>query len=122
MREVHRLRRFARDLQEQIDRAPQQLKIQKAQGARHEDAARDNQEAIKKLKVAVHEKEVTLKTTHGQIAKHQKQLNEAASKKEYDALQVGDRRRPREVRPAGRRDPDRHDRDRRTHGQGPRAG
>ena len=88
MREIHRLRRFARDLQEQIDRAPRQLLAQKAKVMRQEDAARENQEAIKKLKVAVHEKEVTLKTTHGQIAKHQNQLNEAASKKEYDALQA----------------------------------
>ena len=47
-----------------------------------------NLEAIKKLKVAIHEKEVTLKTTHGQIAKHQKQLNESGSKKEYEALQT----------------------------------
>ena len=87
MREIHRLRRFARDLQEQIDRAPRQLLGQKAKLTRQEDAARENQEAIKKLKVAVHEKEVTLKTTHAQIAKHQAQLNAAASKKEYDALQ-----------------------------------
>ena len=86
MREIHRLRRFAHDLQEQIDRAPQQHKARKAKVTRQEDAARDNQEAIKKLKVVGHEKEVTLKTTHGQIAKHQKQLNEAGSKKEYDAL------------------------------------
>ncbi len=86
MREIHRLRRFARDLQEQIDRAPVQHKAQKARVTRQEDAARENQEAIKKLKVAGHEKEVSLKTTHTQIAKHQKQLNEAGSKKEYDAL------------------------------------
>ena len=88
MREVHRLRRFARDLQEQIDRTPKQILVQKAKLTRLEEAARENQEAIKKLKVAVHEKEVTLKTTHAQIAKHQAQLNAAASKKEYDALQT----------------------------------
>ena len=87
MREVHRLRRFARDLQEQIERAPRQVQIQKAKVKRQEDAAHDNHEAIKKLKVAVHEKEVSLKTTHGQIGKYQQQLNEAGSKKEYDALQ-----------------------------------
>lgn len=87
MREIHRLRRFARDLQEQIDRAPRQLLGQKAKLTRQEDAARENQEAIKKLKVAVHEKEVTLKTTHTQIAKYQAQLNAVGSKKEYDALQ-----------------------------------
>jgi uncharacterized protein len=88
MREIHRLRRFARDLKEQIDRAPLQAKAQKARVARHEDAARDNQDAIKKLKVTIHDKEVTLKTTHAQIAKHQKQLNEATSNKEYDALKI----------------------------------
>jgi predicted nucleic acid-binding Zn-ribbon protein len=88
MREIHRLRRFARDLQEQIERAPQQLKVQKARVVRQEDAARENHEAIKKLKVTAHEKEVTLRTTHAQIAKHQAQLNAAASKKEYDALQT----------------------------------
>ncbi len=88
MREIHRLWRFARDLKEQMDRAPLQLKAQQAKVARQEDAANSNLEAIKKLKVAIHDKEVTLKTTHNQIAKHQKQLNEAGAKKEYDALQT----------------------------------
>jgi predicted nucleic acid-binding Zn-ribbon protein len=88
MREIHRLRKFARDLKEQMDRVPLQLKAQRAKVARLEEAANSNQEAIKKLKIALHEKEVTLKTTHNQIAKHQKQLNEAGAKKEYDALQT----------------------------------
>jgi predicted nucleic acid-binding Zn-ribbon protein len=87
MREVHRLRRFARDLQEQIDRVPRQVKARQAVLARQEEAVKENAEAVKKLKVAAHEREVTIKTTHGQIAKYQKQLNEAGSKKEYDALQ-----------------------------------
>jgi predicted nucleic acid-binding Zn-ribbon protein len=86
-REIHRLRRFTRDLQEQIDRAPKQQKVQQAKVARQEELYRESQEAIKHLKVEIHSKEVTLKTTHGQIAKYQKQLNEAESKKEYDALQ-----------------------------------
>ncbi len=88
MREIHRLRRFARDLKEQIDRAALQHKAQQAKVVRQEDAVKSNQEALKKLKVTIHEKEVTLKTTHDQIAKHQKQLNEAGAKKEYDALQI----------------------------------
>src|SRR5690242_3069240 len=86
-REIHRLRRFAHDLQEQIDRAPRQQKAQQAKVARQEELYRQAQDAIKHLKVDIHSKEVTLKTTHGQIAKYQKQLNEAESKKEYDALQ-----------------------------------
>jgi predicted nucleic acid-binding Zn-ribbon protein len=88
MREIHRLRRFARDLKEQMDRAPLQLKAQQTKVARQQDAMNSNLEAIKKLKVLIHANEVTLKTTHGQIAKHQKQLNEAGAKKEYDALQT----------------------------------
>jgi len=87
MREIHRLRRFARDLQEQIDRAPARLKAEQAKATRAQDAVRDNHEAIKKLKVAAHEKEVTLRTTHTQIGRYQQQLNEVGSKKEYDALQ-----------------------------------
>jgi predicted nucleic acid-binding Zn-ribbon protein len=87
-REIHRLRRFAQELKEQMDRLPRQLKAQQAKVTRQEEVFKEAQEVIKKLKVAVHEKEVLLRTTHNQIAKHQKQLNEATSKKEYDALQA----------------------------------
>src|SRR5438105_2967035 len=86
LREIHRLRRFARDLQEQIERGPKQLKAQQAKVARHEAARHEAQDTLKKLKVQVHEKETTLKTTHAVIVKHKGQLNAAASKKEYDAL------------------------------------
>jgi predicted nucleic acid-binding Zn-ribbon protein len=87
-REIHRLRRFARDLQEQIERIPRQLKAQKAKVEHQEKVQREAQEGLKKLKVTLHEKEVTLRTTHNQIAKHEKQREKAESKKEYDALQV----------------------------------
>jgi predicted nucleic acid-binding Zn-ribbon protein len=87
-REIHRLRRFAHDLQEQIDRQPLQQKKQQAKVTRQEEILREAQDTIKHLKVDAHSKEVTLRTTHAQIAKHQKQLNEAGSKKEYDALQL----------------------------------
>jgi predicted nucleic acid-binding Zn-ribbon protein len=86
-REIHRLRRFAHELQEQIDRLPRQQKIQQAKVTRHEEILHQAQDVIKHLKVDIHSKEGTLKSTHGQIAKYQKQLNGAESKKEYDALQ-----------------------------------
>jgi predicted nucleic acid-binding Zn-ribbon protein len=86
-REIHRLRRFAHELQEQIDRLPRQQKAQQAKVARQEELYRQAQDAIKHLKVEIHGKEGTLKSTHTQIAKYQKQLNEAGAKKEYDALQ-----------------------------------
>ena len=87
-REIHRLRRFAHDLQEQIERVPRQLKIQQAKVARQEEIQRETQEGIKRLKITAHEKEVSLKSTLNQIAKYEKQLNEATAKKEYDALQL----------------------------------
>lgn len=86
-REIHRLRRFAHELQEQIDRFPRQQKAQQTKVSRQEEILHQAQDAIKHLKVDIHSKEGTLKSTHGQIAKYQKQLNEAESKKEYDALQ-----------------------------------
>jgi predicted nucleic acid-binding Zn-ribbon protein len=88
MREIHRLRRFAHDLQEQIDRGPRQLKAQQAKVARQEELQREGQEAIKKAKIAVHDKESQLKAVHSQVAKFQKQMSEVTSKKEYDALQA----------------------------------
>jgi predicted nucleic acid-binding Zn-ribbon protein len=87
-REIRRLRRYAHELQEQIDRVPRQLKINQAKVTRQEDLRREGQEAVKHLRVATHDKEVSLRTTHQQIAKHQQQLNKAESKKEYDALQA----------------------------------
>ena len=122
MREIHRLRKFARDLKEQIDRAPLQLKAQQAKVARQQEALNSNAEAIKKLKVTLHEKEVTLKTTHGQIAKHQKQLNEAGVQERIRRAANGNRQRPRKVYAVGRRKPRRDGRERRTHRQDSRIG
>jgi predicted nucleic acid-binding Zn-ribbon protein len=87
LRELHRLRRFARDLQNRIEQGPHTLKNQQARITRQEETLRQTQEGLKKLKVTMHDREVSLKTTQQQIAKYQKQQNEAVSKKEYDALQ-----------------------------------
>lgn len=88
LREIHRFRRHAKDLQNEIDRGPRALKTQQAKTAKQEENLREAQESLKRLKVAIHEKEVTLRSKNQQISKHQQQLNEATSKKEYDALQV----------------------------------
>ncbi len=87
-RELHRLRQHARDLQVEIDRGPQKLKVQQDKLANQEVALKDYQEGIKKLKVAILEKESRLKAKQQQIEKHERQRNEAREKKEYDALNV----------------------------------
>jgi uncharacterized protein len=88
LREIHRLRKHAKNLQEELDRVPRQLKAQQAKVARHQELLKDAQDQLKHLKVSTHEKETSLKSTHTLIAKHQKQQNEAGGKKEYDALQA----------------------------------
>jgi predicted nucleic acid-binding Zn-ribbon protein len=88
LREIHRLRRHARELDERVKQGPLQLRAQQGNVTRKEEAQRQGQEEIKKLKVSLHEQEVSLKTRNQQIGKHEKQLNQAASKKEYDALKL----------------------------------
>src|SRR5205807_2603818 len=85
LREIHRLRRQAAELQARIDQGPRQLKAQHARIARQEETLRQAQDAVKHLKVTMHEKDVSLKATQQQIAKYEKQLNEVTSKKEFDA-------------------------------------
>ncbi len=89
LQELHRLHRFARELQEQIDRAPRQLKAQQDKVEREEQGVKNAQENLKKLKVTLHEKEGGLKAKQQEIAKYEQQRNQASTKKEYDALQHG---------------------------------
>ena len=87
-REIHRLRRFIRDAQEQLDRIPRQLKAYQAKLAKVEQTLKDEQEAIKKLKVTTSDREKTLKSSEEQIKRYQTQLESAANKKISDALSL----------------------------------
>jgi predicted nucleic acid-binding Zn-ribbon protein len=88
LRELHRLHQHTDDLRAEIDRGPRTLKAQEAKVAKQQEVYQQAQEAVKKLKVAIHEKEVSLKGKLQQITKHERQRNEATSKKEYDTLGV----------------------------------
>jgi predicted nucleic acid-binding Zn-ribbon protein len=88
LRELHRLHRHAEDLRTQINRGPQTIKAHQEKTAKLEELLHQAQDSIKKLKVSLHEKEVSLKSQQQVVAKHEKQLNEATSRKEYDALRV----------------------------------
>src|SRR5262249_17352432 len=70
----------------QINRGPQTIKAHQEKTAKHEELLHQAQDSIKKLKVTLHEKEVSLKAQQQVVAKHEKQLNEVTSRKEYDAL------------------------------------
>jgi predicted nucleic acid-binding Zn-ribbon protein len=88
LRELHRLRRHAKGLQSEIERLPRLLKGQQAKIARQEEVAKEAHEVLKRLKLVNLEREGQLKATLQLIAKHERQLSESASKKEYDALRA----------------------------------
>lgn len=85
-RELHRLHRFIRDLREGIERYPRSLKTQQGRVTFAEQQLKDEQDAIKKLKVLAHEKEVDLKSREGQIERSRKKLQEVSEQRQMDAL------------------------------------
>jgi predicted nucleic acid-binding Zn-ribbon protein len=86
LREIHRFRRHAKELESEIERGPRLLKTQQARITKQEGALGEAQETLKRLKVTTHEKEMELKATNQLIEKHRQQREQASSKKEYDAL------------------------------------
>ncbi len=86
-KEIHRLRRYIRDLEGRADQEPRLRKAQDDKVARHEAQLRQAQDGLKRLKIEIHQKEVSIKSAQDQIKKYEKQLKENISnKKEYDAL------------------------------------
>jgi predicted nucleic acid-binding Zn-ribbon protein len=88
LRELHRLRRHAKNLQDEIDRLPRLVKTQQAKITLQEKTQKQTQDQLTKLKLTAKDKEGKLKSAHEQIAKWEKQRNEVTNKKEYDALQI----------------------------------
>jgi predicted nucleic acid-binding Zn-ribbon protein len=87
LRELHRLRRHIKNLQEEIERMPRQVKAQQARLARQEEELKAAHDSLMHLRATIREKEGTLKQTHQQIAKFESQIDLIQSKKENDALQ-----------------------------------
>ncbi len=88
MREIHRLRRFARDLQEGLDRIPRQRKAYAAKLQAREQALKDEQEAIKRLKVQASDKEKQLKAKGELMDRYTRQQSELTTRKEHEALML----------------------------------
>jgi uncharacterized protein len=88
LREVHRLRKFLRDLQSELDNFPRLKKAHLAKIAKHEQTLKDAQDAVKHLKAANHDREVSIKATHTQLKKYEGQLPDMKHPKEIEAKQT----------------------------------
>jgi uncharacterized protein len=88
LREVHRLRKFLRDLQAELDSLPRVKKAHLAKLAKHEQILKDAQDAVKHLKAANHDREVSIKATHQQLKKYEGQLPDMKHPKEIEAKQT----------------------------------
>jgi len=88
LREIHRLRKNAKEIQTRIDQGPQKLKAQQDRVARQDETLHKAQDELKHLKVDTHQKEVSLKAVDEKIKKYEKQLADIMSKKEYEALKI----------------------------------
>jgi hypothetical protein len=87
LREAHRLRRHLRELKSEIDLGPRVLKIQEQKLAAAKLAHAAAHDHVQKLKLKIRDDEGTLKQVNGQLAKFEKQLNDAASPKEFEGKQ-----------------------------------
>lgn len=87
LKEAHRLRKHLRELQQEIERGPRVMKAQLARLAAEQQAHKEHAEAITKTKLKIREDEVSLKQNNTQLAKFEKQLDDAGSPKEYEAKQ-----------------------------------
>ncbi len=85
-REIHRLRRFAQDLQENVDRHPRLIQAHRNRLTQREQAQHDNLDVIKKLQVSIRQKETTLKSSHAQVLKYEKQMETSSVTKEIEAF------------------------------------
>jgi predicted nucleic acid-binding Zn-ribbon protein len=87
LREVHRLRSHIHELDTRTEQAPRSLKTQQLRLANQEETLKKAQDALKHVKMKIHEKEVSIKASQQQVDKYERQLKEQiTSKKEYDAL------------------------------------
>jgi predicted nucleic acid-binding Zn-ribbon protein len=88
LRELHRLRRHAKNLKDEIDRLPRLVQSQEKKVKLQEQVQKQTHDKITKLKVNLREKEGKLKDEHQLVGKYEKQRNEATNKKEYDAFTI----------------------------------
>ena len=83
LQQIHRLRRHAKDLAGKMEEGPRLLKAYQNALIKQEDLLKQGHDAVKLLKIHIHEKEVSIKAAQDHIVKLEK--TQISNKKEYDA-------------------------------------
>lgn len=86
LRDLHLALLKTRDLRSEIEQGPRKLRVHKAKVEQQKKKLEEEQAAIKQLKVRIHEKELNVKDNELKIAKHQSQMSQVTTNKEYQAL------------------------------------
>ena len=86
-KQLHRVRKHLRELKSEIDLGPRVMTLQQQKLEAEKQTHKDAHDAIGKMKLRIRDDEGTLKQLNTQLAKFEKQLNDAGSPKEYEAKQ-----------------------------------
>jgi predicted nucleic acid-binding Zn-ribbon protein len=87
LKDLHQLLTELSESKDQLTRAPMQIKGKTAEFARKQQVHTDKVDALKKMKMHIHEKEVTLKGGEARVRDYKIKLNAVKTNKEYSALQ-----------------------------------
>ncbi|MFO0948038.1 MAG: hypothetical protein U1D30_19300 [Planctomycetota bacterium] len=87
LKELHALHAELADVQDQLKRAPLQLKAKEAEVAKREAAVVAGRDAHKRMKMDADSREMSLKSGEAKVADYKLKLNLCKSNKEFSALQ-----------------------------------
>ena len=84
--EIHRLRLAYRDVRQQLERGPRQIKARQNRVQQAEDHLEELRQQFKEMRSAGDRKSLDLKTNESKIADLQAKLNIATNNREYDII------------------------------------
>jgi len=88
LRNIHTLHQRLHDMHQESENQNRQVRRCLANLDKQQKVLAEVQEALKKIKLSVAEKELNIRDNQQKILKHQDQLNRAVSNKEYQALRT----------------------------------
>ena len=86
VKQLHRLHLQLKEVKDQLDRGPRQLKARQQIAIQKQEALETAKLANKAAKMAVDQKNLQLKSCEAKLSEHKGKLNSASSNREYDAL------------------------------------